>query len=293
MFYKFLFFVMAGTVFFFSCNDKNEGVKPYIPTDPVNTYFQNEITPHSQATCAQGSYYLKRTSSLDVWRGISGAVTLPFISFDSTRKNPANTRQFLDNASIYLGGNSNGQETDIGLAWEVIRDANGAVTPDRQAFRPFLRRTGYNATGQSAVYITAPAVNNFYWYPGETVSMSVKLIANGQLQFTVEGNNKKFDTTFAADGYQLNTPAIYKRVNAIDQVGNEGKPVQPTKMQVTNAKWTKTSLFRFYNDNVVEAPMHEGRYTALICPDAKYFTISASDTDKKIGSETITIDAGK
>lgn len=287
-----LFICFSIAVMFAACSEKLKDVQPYIPSDPVNTYFAGEVTPHSQANCAMGSYYVKRTSALDTWRGITGIVTLPEIKFDSSRILPSNNKQFLDNASIYMGGTANGQETDIGLAWEVIKDANGVVSPDRKAYRPFLRRTGYNATGQAAEYISAPAIDKYYWYPGETVNISVKIISNGLLRLTIDGNNKKFDTTYAADGYLLDKPLIFKRVNAIDQVGNEGKPVQATKAQVIGAKWAKTSLIRFYNGNEVEAPMHNGRYTSLLCPQVKYFTITASDADLKAGAETITINGG-
>ncbi|MCS2951608.1 hypothetical protein NXX54_26070 [Bacteroides sp. BFG-638] len=37
-------------------------------------------------------------------------------------KNTKKPGQFLDNPSVYLGGNMGDQETDFGLAWEVIRE---------------------------------------------------------------------------------------------------------------------------------------------------------------------------
>lgn len=77
-------------------------------------------------------------SSKHCWLGIGGKVTLPTITFDPLRTNSAKPGQYLDNPSVYLGGSMGGQETDIGLTWEVIRDANGNVSADRKVFRPFF-----------------------------------------------------------------------------------------------------------------------------------------------------------
>lgn len=291
---KILITALAIGIVLSACEKETADPAPYIPTDPINTFFENEVTPHSQAVCALGSYYRKLASSLDYWKGISGTVTLPTTAFDSSRRNPSNNRQFLDNPSVYIGGNSNGQETDIGLTWEVIKDSvTGNNTLDRKAFRPFMRRTGFSATGQASLYANAPLVSRYYWYPGETVTMSVQTISQGVVRFIVDGAGKRFDTTFAADGFQLNSPAVYKRVNAIDQVNNEGRPVQASRTVVSNAVWSSTSLLRSYKDSLVWAPMHPGRYTALNCPDVKYITVTATDVEKKKGGETITIDAGR
>jgi len=266
---------------------------PTSGTDYAATAFPGEVAPPASLPCALGAYYRKLNSSQDYWLGITGTVVLPFTAFDSTRTRPTNPRQFLDNPSMYMGGNASNQETDIGMTWEVIRDAAGNVTPDRQAFRPFLRRTGFAASGQQATYINAPAIPSYYWYPGDTVTMTVKIVSNGVLQLTVESRNKKFDTTFAADGFRLGTMASFKRVNAIDQVSNEGRPVQPSKTKVTGAKWLKTSLFRAFNGATVEAPMHSNRRTPMLCPEPKYFLIQATDEELKKGAEAITIDADK
>lgn len=85
--------------------------------------------------CFQGAYYRKAVSSKDVWLGIGGTVVLPEIIFDENRKNPAKPGQYLDNPSVYLGGNMGGQETDIGLTWEVVKE-NGVVSPGKKSFSP-------------------------------------------------------------------------------------------------------------------------------------------------------------
>jgi hypothetical protein len=81
----------------------------------------------------------------------------------------------------------------------------------------------------------------------------------------------------------------FKRVNAIDQVANEGKPAQSTKTKVENGKWSDSYLFRTYNGKVIKAPLHEGRFTDMRCPDPLYFNIQTTADEMKKGGETISI----
>lgn len=256
--------------------------------DPFTTFFADEVKPSLTISCSSGAYYRKAVSSKDVWLGISGKVQLPQIVFDPARTNPAKPGQYLDNPSVYLGGNMNGQETDIGLTWEVIRDENGNVTADRRAFRPFLRRSAI-AGGQAATYQNAPAQSSYYWYPGEEVTMSVQITSNKKIHFIVDGAGKHYEADFDCDGYLPGSRGEFKRVNAIDQVNNEGKPVQATKTRVENAVWKETNLFRSYEGKVVSVPLHSKRFTDMRCPSVGYFNITASDDDRKAGAETISI----
>ncbi|GGH13194.1 hypothetical protein FAZ19_08605 [Sphingobacterium alkalisoli] len=251
-------------------------------------HFPHEVRPVASKPCFEGAYYRKLVSSVDTWVGISGTVVLPQLSFDETRINPKNSAQYLDNPSIYLGGLMGGQETDIGLSWEVIRDKQGQVSKARMAFRPFLRRTGHQS-GQQAVFLNAPAKEEFYWYPGEEVFMSLKTIAKGQVEFIVKGAGKQYKTTFACAGYALDTKGEFKRVNAIDQMGNEGKPVQVTKTKVSGGKWLGTDLLRMENGNILKVPFHSGRYTEMNCPTTAFFLVIVSDREKARGAEEITI----
>lgn len=273
-----------------SCSrDKTKPTKPEDDKDPITTFFKGEVRPSQSLPCFAGAYYRKVVSSKDRWLGIGGIVVLPHMVFDESRKNPNKPGQYLDNPSVYMGGNMNGQETDIGLTWEVIRDQNGQVTPDRRSFRPFLRRSGYSGTGQSATYENAPAESQYYWYPGDTVEISVKLLENGKLHFVVDGEGKHFERDFDCDGYRIGGVGDFKRVNAIDQVANEGKPAQPTQTKVIGAKWMETYYFRSYEGKVVSVPVHSGRFTDTRCPNQKFFHITASKEDRLIGAEAIDI----
>lgn len=287
---KNIFYSVLGLLVFSCTSSKNVGIPTVVDlgTEQKGDFFNNEVKPVNQLPCFQGAYYRKAVSSKDSWLGIKGEVILPQLNFDVDRMNPNKPKQYLDVSSIYLGGNMDGQETDIGLAWEIIRDEKGVVSEERLAFRPFLRRAGHKS-GQQSVYINAPAVKDFYWYPGDKVLMSVEVIEDGLLRFIVEGNGKKFDTTFECAGYTLNGKGDFKRVNAIDQVGNEGKSAQATKTSVNNAKWNYTTLIRLQDGKKVDVPMHNGRFTSMICPDAKFFKVIQTEDDKLKGGEIISI----
>lgn len=252
-------------------------------------FFKNEIKPDRSKPCFNGAYYRKAVSSADVWLGIGGTVVLPKITFDTARRNKRNPGQFLDNPSVYMGGNMNEQETDVGLTWAVIRDEKGRISAERKAFRPFFRRTSYPKTGQKDIWQNAPAQKEFYWYPGEEVNMSLRIVGDGKLKFIVEGAGKHFEAEFESDGYTMKELGEFKRVNAIDQVGNEGKAAQPTKTRVENSVWKATNLFRMDDGKVVEVPMHQGRFTDMRCPDVKYFNVKADEKQRQTGAETISI----
>jgi hypothetical protein len=243
--------------------------------EQIKTKFNGEVLPPISSICFAGAYYRKAVSSKDYWLGIGGTVVLPTLIYDPTRTNPNKLGTYLDNASIYLGGTSDDQETDIGMTWEVIRETDGSVSKERKAFRPFMRRTSHKS-GQVAVYQNAPATSNYYWYPGETIAMSIEVIEAKKIKFIVEGAGKRYEEIFEADGYKKEIMANYKRVNAIDQVSNEGKPVQTTTAKVTGAKWLEVYLFRSVNSQVVKAPMHPKRFTDMQCPAKSYFVLSFS-----------------
>ena len=282
------FILLSLTAGILACSKEKKDSPKTEVNDPITGFFKNEVRPDASKPCFAGAYYRKVVSSRDYWLGIGGKVVLPQITFDQNRVNPAKPAQFLDNPSIYLGGNMGGQETDIGLTWEVIRDANGNVSADRRAFRPFLRRTSHIG-GQAALYENAPAVADYYWYPGDEVTMSVQVISDRKIRFTVEGAGKKFERDFDCDGYRPSVMGEFKRVNAIDQVSNEGKPAQPTNTKVENSTWKETNLYRLQDGKVVSVPVHAQRFTDMRCPSISNFNIVATDEGRKVGAETINI----
>ncbi|GAB1416628.1 hypothetical protein MASR2M117_20340 [Paludibacter sp.] len=272
-------------------------IEPEEPKDPQNPseidnfqdFLPNEIRPGNTPNCFAGAYYRKILSSTDYWQGISGKVILPSIEFDPTRINPAKPSQYLDNPSVYIGGRADGQETDIGLTWEVVMTENGGISADRRAFRPFYRWAGHSSSGQESGYGNAPVAEKHYFYPGDTVYMSVQIISDKTLRFIVEGNGKKFQKDIICNGYTLSNRGEYKRVNAIDQVSNEGKPAQKTKTKVLGAKWIETNLYRNVNGKVSLIPFNLKRQIDMRCPESSHFSVLTSTELSSKGGEEINI----
>ncbi|WP_199221584.1 hypothetical protein, partial [Desulfonatronum sp. SC1] len=79
-------------------------------------------------------------------------------------------------------------------------------------------------------------------------------------------------------------------VNAIDQFGNEGKNVSPTRTKVLGSAWSYTNLIRLVDMKKFYVPMHRGRLTDMRCPSPDFFNVAASDDDLQLGAEIITID---
>ncbi len=252
--------------------------------------FGQEIPPEPFLPCFPGAYYRKAVSSFDAWTGIEGTITLPQMELDPSRVKP--TGRFLDNPSIYMGGRSGSQEIDAGLSWEVIRETDGSVSAIAKAFRPFWRNDQWH---------NAPAVPEYYYYPGDTIRMSCRTVEEGKLALTVEllaraGTPASgdilsvtqpisvFSTIFDASSFGPGKTQQFKRVNAIDQSGNEGQPVQPTKAEVTGAVWHEVWLWR----GEVRLPFNPARFTDMRCPATDHFVI-VSATDLSFGAETISI----
>lgn len=238
-----------------------------------------EIVPPSSIPCFAGAYYRKAVSSFDVWTGIGGLVKLGTPKVDENRLG-VETKQPLDNFSVYMGGNAGGKhEVDAGLSWEFTLGANGKKSERRNAFRPFWRTKTWNS---------APDEKQYYFYPGETVQMAVLVAGANKLRLIIsDGKSKTFQTDFDAEGFAPNIPRQFKRVNAIDQVGNEGKPVKPTQAQVTGAEWFNTILLRGEGANVKQIPMDKTRFTDMRCASEKHIVVTTIDQAK--GAEKIDI----
>lgn len=238
-----------------------------------------EVAPAASIPCFAGAYYRKAVSSFDVWTGIAGFVKLGTPKVDENRLG-AETKQPLDNFSVYMGGNAGGKfEVDAGLAWEFTLDANGKRSERRNAFRPFWRTKTWNA---------APNEKQFYFYPGETVQMAVLVAGANKLRLIIsDGKAKTFQTDFDAEGFASGIPRQFKRVNAIDQVANEGKPAKPTQAQVVGAEWLSTILLRGAGADAKQIPLAPEKFTDMRCPNVQNIVVKPIDKNK--GGEKIDI----
>jgi hypothetical protein len=233
-----------------------------------------EILPAPSLPCFPGAYYRKAASSFDQWTGIEGVIVLPEGTADFARYGNNGP---LDKFSIYMGGRANNQEVDAGILWEITKDPFGNIDTFNRAYRPFWRVTSWN---------NAPATKEYYWYPGERILMRVEVAGSGLLRLTVEdatpNPEKSFSVEFAASQFGVGFPQQFKRVNAIDQLGNEGRPVQPTRAKVVGAIWEEVYLLR----GEERFPFVPERFTDMRCPDPCYFVI---ETYNDKGGEAISI----
>jgi hypothetical protein len=243
-----------------------------------NVKLLKEVPPALSSQCFPGAYYRKAVTSFDYWTGISGVVILGYPQVDESRLD-SKTRLPLDNFSVYMGGNAAGkQEVDAGLTWEFSIDSAGNKSERRNSWRPFWRVNSWK---------NAPNKLEFIWKPGDKVLMSVKMIAPGKLRLVIKDINnpaKVFQVDFDAPGFTFNVMCQFKRVNAIDQSQNEGKPVKPTAAQVVGAEWLNTMLYR---GDEKELPMNKSRFTDMRCNDAAH--IRVTQTNVAMGAEKIDI----
>jgi hypothetical protein len=278
--------------------------------------------PEKQTEFA-GAVYRKVVSSRDNWLGIEVVVTLPEFIGDEGRTgvNPwgsATDIRYLDNASVYLGGNTR-KECDVGLSWSIgsIDAACSRVDYSQSvAYRPFWR---YISTKGENLYSNAAwGETQFYYYPGDTVRMSVYSSSDNFLQLRIElleetkiekyakkrasynlGDN--YEKVFTSPEFESSGAGVYKsmfkRVCALDQANNEAHPTQPTNAQSLNTIFKEVYLYRKVNGNVVKVPMTD-RYCSGICSPSstnslgdfsKAFIISKDGIDPLLGGEVVSI----
>lgn len=258
---------------------------------PFSTEHACAQRPAKTLPCFPGAYYRKAVSSMGQWQGIEGILTVPSVTFDPSRRDPS-TSKVLDNPSIYMGGKADGQEIDAGLTWEHIKDSDGSVSKERKAFRPFWRNEKWNS---------APAQPEYYYYPGDTVKMRCAVDSPGKLKLdiilvsragtttdvAVADPISTFSTVFGAKSFGPGKTQQFKRVNAIDQVNNEGKTVKPTNTEVRDAIWREVWLLR----PAERLPMTPDRFTDMRCPSPTKIEVLPDGTPG-MGGERITLSPG-
>jgi hypothetical protein len=242
-----------------------------------------EIPPAAELPCFPGAYYRKAVSSLDVWTGIGGIVKLGEPRVDMERLDKEDN-QPLDNFSVYMGGRAGTQEIDAGLTWAFTEDEQGHRSQTRNAWHPFWR---------NEKWYEAPKEKRYYWSPGDVVAMAVMVAAPGKLRLVIadaQANPQRmFMTEFDAKSFAPRVLRQFKRVNAIDQRHNEGKPVQATKAQVVGAVWSETFLLRGAGANAVRLPMNPARFTDMRCPTPDKVRVSVTEQERAHGGEAIDI----
>jgi hypothetical protein len=242
---------------------------------PATALPPDEVPPPRDLPCFPGAVYRKAVSSVDRWTGIDATIVLPTLQTDPDRLDPRGRPR--DNTSHYVGGRAGETEIDAGVLWEVIREPDGSVSRDRKAFRPFYRNEKWH---------NAPAEPRFYYQPGDTIRLrcwteepeKLKLRIDLLARFgqpTPPEPISTFEVSFDAPGFGPGREQEFKRVSAIDQTGNEGKPAQPTRASVAGATWKNVHLLRGNE----RRPMIVERFTDMRCPDRALVTVRPLDGD--------------
>ncbi|HOA78014.1 MAG: immunoglobulin-like domain-containing protein [Bacilli bacterium] len=270
--------------------------------------------------CFPGAVYRKVVSSRDYWLGIEAVVTLPEFTPDPRRFDESKLSYYLDNASIYMGGNAQ-YESDIGLTWSIGYAERGATNYSRSgiAFRPFWRYITRKEPDCTNCYRNSNVKDlEYYYFPGDKIRMSVISPERGYLQMRIELLEETTIEKYAARRAALELPAGYsrvfmtppfpsegmgatkaefKRVNAIDQVANEGKPTINTDAKVEGAVWHEVYLYREIDDKIYKVPLTADRSAGMACPAGKNqngdFTgaviTGVAGVNPALGGETVTI----
>ena len=261
-----------------------------------------------------GAIYRKAVSSRDYWLGIEVVVTLPEFIPDETRFGPSPyspiSNRYLDNASVYLGGNSY-SESDVGLSFSIGAYPNGQSVnySESIAYRPFWRWIdGTNNYANSNWRDT-----HFYYYPGDKVRMSVYVVREHYLQLRIElleettipkyvarrqsyNLGPDYPKVFTSSEFKSSGHGVakgeFKRVVAIDQVGNEGKPAQNTNAKSLNTIFHEVYLYRKINNTLYKVPMIDSRYASINAPSnfLNAITVSYTGLNTSLGAEQITLD---
>ncbi len=177
------------------------------------------------------------------------------------------------------------------------------------------RRYAVSATNAAETNMIANwhyADTEFYYLPGDKLRMLIFSPEPNKLQMQIEVIEKSTfpesiamrelygwkdpedfkSPIFHSPGHGTNINAEYKRVNAIDQSGNEGKDAIDTTTLISNAIWHEVYLYRTINNVLYRVPFTEERRGFLSAKNASKFTISYDGVDKNLGGEVITIHPG-
>lgn len=147
----------------------------------------------------------------------------------------------------------------------------------------------------------------YYYLPGDKIRMIVYSTRADFLQLQIEvlevskdpesirirkENGWKDPENFISPEFSspgnggTNPYAKFKRVNAIDQSGNENKPEIATTTSVMNAIWESTYLYRVINGVSYRVPMTQSRVSVTTNPSITAFTITSLDEN---GGQTVSI----
>ncbi|WP_025724511.1 hypothetical protein [Acholeplasma granularum] len=193
--------------------------------------------------------------------------------------------------------------------WRYITDGfDDAGTYDLKNNRNYSASILNNKDGIKNVYAHYhPSFSEFYYLPGDKLLMrltspkpnylvlEIKVLEVSKLEYSINFR-KKYNLKQPQDfkSPQMSSPGhgvkgikTYKRVNAIDQVSNEGKEAILTKTVIKDAIWNSCHLLYKEDGKQYKTPFNEDISVQMACPLENAFITTA--IDEKTGGQKITI----
>lgn len=288
---------------------------------------ENEVEKPTNAQCFLGAWYHKVFSSKDKWLGIEGIITLPEVKInrkDINGKSLDNPSIYMGGLSKYESdvglsyskvilkdGNISKNSEVFRPFWRYITDLDtdeGSYDFENGRFYNVSNLTPNSKTSNCYAHYS-PKFSEYYYLPGDKIKLVVTYPKKNHMQLVIEvieisknknsikkrrDNNWKDPETFKSPLFtspeNIDSIKEFKRVNAIDQVSNEGKPTINTKTVIKNAIWESVYLYRKTDGEVFKVPLVESRAQVMNCPTIDGFELSKINED---GGSTITINPGK
>ena len=231
----------------------------------------------SSYVIGKGSYYHKVATAFGAYTGIEGVVTLPAPQLDPQRVNK--TGKPLDGFSIYMGGNADGQEVDAGFTWE--KNPLKSASEPEMVWRPFARAKRW-----------LDSDTDMTWSPGDTVRLAVVIVKDGVLRLSIDdvsgAHPRHYAREFEAWRFRRGAACQFKRVNAIDQCGREGKSTLATTSHVFTAVWASTSVLTGYGVKQVEHYLNEISHSVRD-ESAANIRVVSDVSQQKAGGESVDV----
>lgn len=281
----------------------------------------NELEPPKQIKCFPGAWYHKVVSSKDSWVGVEAKLKLGEFTPDEKRFNLDGLGRFMDNHNVYLGGLAE-TEADCGLGYNTMYESDNTSyeltkASPKLGYRPFYRfivKERYEEGGNVDVInanfwrTSDPRDLCYYYFPGDIVRIKVYSPIPNYLQMRIElvepSKIKKYQeirkryhlendlpkdyiSPLFYSSNQGVTSAEFKRVNSIDQYGNEGFKAINNTSKVENEVWYECYLYRYLKGELVKVPFNQKRQCVGNFPNSK--SIKVIPLNHVLGAEEVNI----
>lgn len=263
--------------------------------------FLNASLLFTDSRCFPGAWYYKVKTPRGPFLGMKANLTLPRFYPDESRVEyledarfeQGKMKRYLDTPSVYLGGCSD-HECDIGFGW-FHGLVEGKLSVDKITFRPFWRTIHVQNGKEVNQYRgTSLEETQYYFFPGDRVEVKLLCEVDDTLSFYVTLLEETTLEPYRSIRIQNATPqplvvkdliapgngtkdTEYKRVNAIDQYHNEGKPTQSTSAQAIHAIWEDVTLYYQDNRTLCYTPMEGFLQTRILCPHEDAFSVTKTN----------------